>query len=823
MRRLRLIFFTFTAAALASAMLSVRGQSPTSATIVVTLPANARLYFNDVLTNETGPTRTFATPALESGVNYTYQLKVEVVRGGQTLTQTRKITVRAGQTTRVDFSDRQQPALSPETAGSIKAFENDGRATDQRRSASRTGSDAQDEQAGDPGWPRKITSDANTLTVYQPQAEKWEGNLLTARAAVSVETRASPQPTYGVVWFTARTEVDRESRQVTLDEFKIPKVNFPSAPDKADQFLAILQTLLPAGSRIISLDRLQANLAITQAESRVRILDLKNPVPRILFSTTPAVLVLVDGKPALRQVPGSRLLRVVNTRALILLDETTGRYYLHAVDRWMQAASVDGPWTVAEAPPASVDSVLKQVGDDTQVDLLDDPAPQIKDALEDGQMPTVYVSTEPAELLETQGEPDFAPIDGTRLLWAKNTDDDIVMDTRTNSYYVLLSGRWFRSKSLKEGPWEFVAGNKLPDDFAKIPENHPRGDVLASVSGTSQANESVIANQIPQTATVKRSETTLSTTFDGDPQFEPIEETSLQYAVNSPTPVIQVSPDRFYAVENGVWFAATSPNGPWAVAASVPSIIYTIPPSSPVYYATYVQVYNASPEYVYVGYTPGYFGTCLASWRAVIYGTGWRYRPWIGRVWYGRPWSYGYGAGINWSAAGGWSYGFHAALGRPWWGPVGWNSGWGGVWRQGWGRGWGGRYAGMHASSIHVNNFNVYNRWRTNSIVNTRSRNGSVARGTSVTAARNLNNVYAGREGGVYRRAEGGWESHTATGAWRRADERGANLGSLNREFNARRAGEFQARSFRNAGSFAGYGGIRAGGGGYRGGGGRRR
>ncbi len=74
--------------------------------------------------------------------------------------------------------------------------------------------------------------------------------------------------------------------------------------------------------------------------------------------------------------------------------------------------------------------------------------------------------------------------------------------------------------------------------------------------------------------------------------------------VNSPFPVIRVDATTWYALKDGVWFAATAAGGPWVVAASVPAVIYTIPPSSPVHYVTYVYVYGATPQYVSAGYTP---------------------------------------------------------------------------------------------------------------------------------------------------------------------------------------------------------------------------
>ena len=37
-----------------------------------------------------------------------------------------------------------------------------------------------------------------------------------------------------------------------------------------------------------------------------------------------------------------------------------------------------------------------------------------------------------------------------------------------------------------------------------------------------------------------------------------------------------------------------------------------IPSSSRLYYVTFVRVYDSTPDVVYVGYTPGYYGTHVA-------------------------------------------------------------------------------------------------------------------------------------------------------------------------------------------------------------------
>jgi uncharacterized protein (TIGR03000 family) len=79
---------------------------PTPATIVVRLPADARLTFNGAATHATGERRSFVTPDLNPASTYSYALRAEMVRDGKTMIATREVTVRAGITSSVelDFS-----------------------------------------------------------------------------------------------------------------------------------------------------------------------------------------------------------------------------------------------------------------------------------------------------------------------------------------------------------------------------------------------------------------------------------------------------------------------------------------------------------------------------------------------------------------------------------------------------------------------------------------------------------------------------------------------------------------------------------------------
>jgi hypothetical protein len=180
-----------------------------------------------------------------------------------------------------------------------------------------------------------------------------------------------------------------------------------------------------------------------------------------------------------------------------------------------------------------------------------------------------------------------------------------------------------RTKALADGPWTYVAPNQLPADFAKIPENSVKGFVLVNVAGTSQAKEAVLDNSIPQTAAVDRKKATTKVAYAGEPKFEKIAATDLEYAVNTGKSVFKEGA-KYYAVDQGVWYEADSPNSPWRVSVAPPKQVDQIPPSNPHYNAKYVKVYDSNEDTVTVGYTPGYTGSYVDN-GTVVYGTGYSY------------------------------------------------------------------------------------------------------------------------------------------------------------------------------------------------------
>jgi uncharacterized protein (TIGR03000 family) len=86
------------------------------ATIVVTLPADAKLFADGTLIDQSGPVRTFRTPPLEPGRTYYYNLAIEVQRSGQTVrSKDERVSLEAGKVARVNF-----PEPAPSTGNTAR-------------------------------------------------------------------------------------------------------------------------------------------------------------------------------------------------------------------------------------------------------------------------------------------------------------------------------------------------------------------------------------------------------------------------------------------------------------------------------------------------------------------------------------------------------------------------------------------------------------------------------------------------------------------------------------------------------------------------------
>jgi hypothetical protein len=503
-------------------------------------------------------------------------------------------------------------------------------------------------------WPKMITtSNGTVIKIYQPQMENFNGNMVKARGAISILEKGKTDPIFGALWADAQLQTNRTTRTAVLEKIKVTEIRFAGDSNKAqvEQLKALLEKEIPKWDIVLSLSQLEAAIEGDGTNKPASSDNLSNKPPKIIYANKPSTLVLIEGDPKLKENKEMGVEMVLNTPFTIV--KVKDLFYLNGNRKWYSARDIKGPWQYVKTIPKSLDKLNASIAENDKKTV--DKASADSSA---GVIPEIIVSTEPAELIQSNGEADFATIKGTGLLYMTNTNNDVFMHIPDQHYYVLLSGRWYTSLSLK-GPWTFVAADKLPADFAKIPEDSEKDDVLSSVAGTDQAQDAVMDAQIPQTAKVDRKTATATVNYDGEPKFVAIDGTSLQYAVNTSSTVL-LSGKTYYCVENGIWFEAITPKGPWTVSTTRPAEVSKIPPAVPVYNVKYVYVYEATPQYVYVGYTPGYMGTYVYG-GTVVYGTGFYYNPWYGPYYYPRPVTYGFS--MRYNPYYGWSVGFHYSAG----------------------------------------------------------------------------------------------------------------------------------------------------------------
>jgi hypothetical protein len=728
--------------------------------------------------------------------------------------------------------------------------------------------------AGDPdlGWPRSYqTASRAVVVVYEPQIASWANQkrmvAYSAASYTSAGSTATAKPNLGTIKIEADTKVSLDQRLVNFVNMRITEANFPSLPKQSLQdAVGEITKAIPEAERIIALDRVIAFVGRSTIVPK-DVPNLKNDPPPIFFSQTPALLVNFDGEVVWSPIEKNDLKFAVNTNWDVFQLEASKTFYLRDNQAWYSATDIKGPWTPAGKLPPSF-SALPATDN-----FKEAKAAVPGKAVPANQKPTFFVSTVPAEMILLRGAPSYLAVPNTKeLLWVSNTESDVFRMGRTGTVYYLVAGRWFSAPDFT-GPWTFATPN-MPEEFKKIPLEHERSRVLASVPGTAEAIEAVLLAQVPQTARVNRTQLQADpVAYSGAPQFATIEGTSLQRAINTDKDVIKVGTEFYYCYQ-GVWFVGKAAEGPWTVAKTIPAEIYKIPASSPAHNVTYVVVEDDdddNDDWTTFAYVAGYTGLMI-GFGCAMWGSGYYYPPYYGYggfypAYYPGFHAYGYGAGYNpWTGAygrGAVAYGPYGgvgagarynprtgtyARGAAAWGPYG---------ATGAARAYNPRTGAAGATR---QGSNVYGSWgstavqrgddwaTTNRVTNNRTgattrvtrtdsggaitRNGPGAGNNGFVAAGEGGNIYAGQDGNVYKRGDDGtWQKHEngGWGAGTRPSTQDATTRQLENDRSSRASGSQRTRDYgtyqRSGGSGSRSAGstYRGGGGMSRGGGGRRR
>ncbi|MGB9329600.1 MAG: hypothetical protein WCB10_02395 [Steroidobacteraceae bacterium] len=427
--------------------------------------------------------------------------------------------------------------------------------------------------AEDLGWPRTTEQPAGKLVLFQPHVDSWDSDIVWRQAFQL--TPAGGTMTVGAASFQGASSTNTETHIITISATQVTGTFFPGLDESASASqVALLRSLAPP-TFDISLDRL---VTYMRTPASMKLPPSAASPPAILVSDSPAVVLRLHGQPVLTPVPKTRLSFVANTSWPLFENSADGHFYLLANNLWLEARRLDGPWQRVTRLPEDFRHL--PTTDRFAPVRRFVPPPPVRDPV----VPQVLHTASAAYVILFDGPPAYAPIAGTQLERATNTKSPVFRFNPGQTYYYLAAGRWFSAPSLK-GPWS-DATSALPADFANIPPESPAGAVLAAVPGTTQAEDAALLGQVPKTPALPAGQVSV-TYLGGTPQFVPVEGTTMQYANNSADKVLLIG-GVYYLRRRGAWFIAPTPQGPWAAAPGPPEVIYTIPPSSPVYTVTYV-------------------------------------------------------------------------------------------------------------------------------------------------------------------------------------------------------------------------------------------
>src|SRR5262245_578468 len=272
---------------------------------------------------------------------------------------------------------------------------------------------AQAAQPDDGGWPRDFaTSKGGALRIFQPQVASWDGQKkIVMYAAVSHTAVGAQKPELGTVKIEADTSVAVDQRLVNFSNLKMTESNFPGVKPELQKEIVSdiqdqIQKAVPEGELVLGLDRVLARLDKSQLIPK-NVDGVKADPPVIFYSAGPAVLVNLDGDPIWSPIKDNDLKFALNTNWDLFQLAPTNTYYLRYNESWLTATDIKGAWIPVSKLP---DAFKNLPADDNWKDVKEAvPGKSLKSS----EVPKVFVSTTPAEMILVQGQPKYVPVMGT--------------------------------------------------------------------------------------------------------------------------------------------------------------------------------------------------------------------------------------------------------------------------------------------------------------------------------------------------------------------------------------------------------------------------
>ncbi len=209
--------------------------------------------------------------------------------------------------------------------------------------------------------------------------------------------------------------------------------------------------------------------------------------PAVITTSKPAEIIVLDGEPQGRPIPGTDGLESVsNTESpLFRLD---GTYYFLAAGRWFSTQDLQrGPWKFTMPLP----DAFARIPDDDDAAQVRASVPgtlEARRAVLEAELPqskTVKAGAPPPiTVAYAGGEPKFEPIAQTQVARAVNTGNDIIQYGDT--YYLCYEGMWYAADK-PTGPWAATAD--VPAAVYQIPPSSPAYPVTQVIVQTTDGGD----------------------------------------------------------------------------------------------------------------------------------------------------------------------------------------------------------------------------------------------------------------------------------------------------------------------------------------------
>jgi len=194
--------------------------------------------------------------------------------------------------------------------------------------------------------------------------------------------------------------------------------------------------------------------------------------PAVFFSTKPAEVIIFQDQPVYTKIPDTSLVYASNTDSDVFVYSQTNAYYYLTAGRWFSSASLQGPWTFASTSLPADFTRIPSNSPASRVLVSVPGTPQAQDAVLMAEIPhTAVINPQTAAeqvKVSYQGEPKFSPIQGTSMMYATNTTNQVIQVGAT--YYLCANGVWFDSNSA-QGPW--TVSTSVPKEIYTIPPSSP--------------------------------------------------------------------------------------------------------------------------------------------------------------------------------------------------------------------------------------------------------------------------------------------------------------------------------------------------------------